>query len=199
VAAVIGISAALAGGYWIGQRDGAGGPVAEAPAASTPLPVALATPAAPQPAVAPTHTAASAASVAAPTRRIASKPVRKKSVQRRAKIHSAGVETAAIDKVKEQQGEPVAPRVWPKLPSPGPAGQVIQLGAYSHPDVAYAAYRRRIARYPGLGRMPRVIVPVVRPGGDFLYVLRLGAGSRSQARVVCRNLKRSGDPCVVIG
>lgn len=199
VAAVIGISAALAGGYWIGQRnDGGSEPVAVAPVATAPAQVALAEPVAPQPVVSEAEKAASA-EAAAPTRRVAAKTARKKKGQRRAKIHSAGVETAAIDKVREQQGEPPPPRVWPRQPSPGPAGQVVQLGAYSHPDVAYAAYRRRLARYPGLARMPRVIVPVVRPGGDFLYVLRLGTGSRSKARTVCRNLRRSGDPCVVIG
>jgi len=92
------------------------------------------------------------------------------------------------------------PRAWPKMPSPGPAGQVIQLGAFRNPSGANRAYRTRLARYPVLGSMPRVVVPVVtKPSGQVLYVLRLGTSSRQQSRIVCRNLKVSGDHCLVIG
>ena len=86
------------------------------------------------------------------------------------------------------------------MPSPGPAGQVIQLGAFSTPTRASNAYSTRIARYPLLARMPRVIVPVVtKPDGRVLYVLRLGTTSRQQSKTVCRNLRASGDHCLVIG
>jgi hypothetical protein len=93
-----------------------------------------------------------------------------------------------------------AARDWPKRPSPGPPGQVIQLGAFSTEARAEAAYDQRSARYPLLATMPRVVVPVVtRPRGDVLYVLRLGTASREQSEIVCRNLKASGDHCLVIG
>jgi hypothetical protein len=86
------------------------------------------------------------------------------------------------------------------MPSPGPAGQVIQLGAFTTPARASNAYQQRVARYPALGRMPRVVVPVItKPGGRILYVLRLGTTSRQQSKTVCRNLQRSGDHCLVIG
>jgi hypothetical protein len=86
------------------------------------------------------------------------------------------------------------------MPSPGPAGQVIQLGALTTPTRAHAAYRQRLARYPLLGRMPLVVVPVItRPRGKILYVLRLGTTSRQQSATVCRNLRASGDHCLVIG
>ena len=91
-------------------------------------------------------------------------------------------------------------RPWPKMPSPGPAGQVIQLGAFTTPTRASNAYYARIARYKALGSMPRVIVPVAtKPDGRVLYVLRLGTTSREQSKMVCRNLRRSGDHCLVIG
>jgi hypothetical protein len=51
-----------------------------------------------------------------------------------------------------------------------------------------------------LGTMPRVVVPVItRPTGQILYVLRLGTTSRQQSGIVCRNLRASGDHCLVIG
>ena len=86
------------------------------------------------------------------------------------------------------------------MPSPGPAGQVIQLGAFTTPTKAQRAYARRTQRYPLLAGMPKVIVPVAtKPRGQVLYVLRLGTQTPEQATIVCRNLKNSGDHCLVIG
>src|SRR5438876_290480 len=80
------------------------------------------------------------------------------------------------------------PRPWPKMPSPGPAGQVIQLGAFTTAARANYAYSSRAARYPVLARMPKVVVPVItKPDGRILYVLRLGTGSRQQSKMICRN------------
>ena len=94
----------------------------------------------------------------------------------------------------------VAARSWPKMPSPGPAGQVIQLGAFTNPARANEMLRLRLSRYPLLGQMPRVVVPVItQPRGEILYVLRLGTASRQQSAIVCKNLRASGDHCLVIG
>lgn len=94
----------------------------------------------------------------------------------------------------------VAARAWPKMPSPGPAGQVIQLGAFTNPARANETLRLRLSRYPLLGQMPNVVVPVItQPRGEILYVLRLGTASRQQSAIVCKNLRASGDHCLVIG
>lgn len=203
-------------GYWLGQREPAE-PVVEARAVQSsqtavvplPEPTAVATPARPaeaEPNIAPPIARAQAEAeakgeVAEPSKA----PVRSGRPAR--KIGSAGVETGRRDAVRSRQPQPAAavrqanpPRVWPRMPSPGPAGQVVQLGAFSHPDRAYNAYRQRLARDPSLAALPRVIVPiVVRPSGRMLYVLRLGTGSRQQSKTLCRNLRRSGDHCIVIG
>ena len=204
LAGVVGLSAALAGGYWLGQRD-------VAPASDTtkvaqsdgPDVVTFPVASAPSTTGAPEQVAdanGSAGTVAAAPQQARRPAGAKRKVARRPKIHSAGVETANIEKVREDQGDPTPKPVWPKLPSPGPAGQVVQLGAFSNPDRAYVTYRMRIARYPALGRMPRVIVPVATgSNGRLLYVLRLGTTSRMQSQQVCRNLRRSGDHCLVIG
>ena len=205
VGGVAALAAALTAGYYIGQRDpGPEAPVAEialaptAPVVPPPAPVV-----APPIVEAPPPVKAEAAPVAKKV--AASKP--KKSSRRAArqrKIRSAGIESARIKAVRAAQERPaprpVAYRPWPKMPSPGPAGQVIQLGAFKNPARANAAYRTRLARYPMLGRMPRVVVPVAtKPRGRILYVLRLGTTSRQQSGIVCRNLRASGDHCLVIG
>ena len=204
VGGVAALAAALTAGYYIGQRD----PRPASPAAE----VALA-PAKPAP-VAPTNIPAAPVEappkVEAPTpEKIVTASVHKKAWRaakvRQRKIRSAGIESARLKAVRAAQERrasprPTAARVWPRMPSPGPAGQVIQLGAFKNPARANAAYRLRLARYPMLGSMPRVVVPVVtKPRGQILYVLRLGTTSRQQSGIVCRNLRASGDHCLVIG
>ena len=199
-----------AGGYWLGQR----GEEPRAPRSSETI--ALPAPK-PQPqsqpvqvAEAPPAEAAPVLQDAAPAPAKVTKPARKKSAVRRKprpkKIRTAGVEAEKINAIRTAQEVQPPPRpappaqAWPRMPSPGPAGQVIQLGAFTTPTRANNAYHERIARYKSLARMPRVIVPVVtKPSGRVLYVLRLGTTSRQQSKTICRNLRRSGDHCLVIG
>lgn len=206
----VGLVAALligvgAGGFWLGQRSES--PVAPRSSETIALPaprpepvqVAQAPPAEPEPAV----------QEPVPTPAKVTKPARKKAVARKRprpkKIRTAGVESDRLNAVRASQESPAPPRpapapVWPKMPSPGPAGQVIQLGAFTTPSRASNAYYARIHRYKALIGMPKVIVPVItKPDGRVLYVLRLGTTSRQQSNTVCRNLRRSGDHCLVIG
>ena len=136
--------------------------VAEAPPARPePVQVAEVPPAPPEPAV-----AEAAPAPAKVTKPVAKKKVAKRRKIQRRKIHSAGVEKARLDAVRAEQERKAAQaprpvsRPWPRMPSPGPAGQVIQLGAFTTPARANAAYYQRIARYKSLARMPRVVVPV---------------------------------------
>ena len=205
VGGIAALAAALTAGYYVGQREQAPPSVVVAQAPVTTAPVSPTPPAAPTPIV--TSPVPSTADPVPPKPRVAAtsikKPVRR--AVRERKIRTAGIESARLREIRAAQERapaprPVATRPWPRMPSPGPAGQVIQLGAFKNPARANRAYRARLARYPLLGSMPRVVVPVVtRPRGQVLYVLRLGTGSRQQSGIVCRNLRASGDHCIVIG
>ncbi len=84
--------------------------------------------------------------------------------------------------------------------STGPPGQVVQLGAFRKASTADRAYRAYVARYPLLRKMPRAVIPVTNDARTrTLYVLRLGTASRQQSGIVCRNLRASGDQCLVVG
>lgn len=202
---------AAAGGYWLGQREAPPQPRTSAivplpPAVERPAPVEQAPrvePAAPLP-TEKIEPAPPPKADKAPDKPAAAAPAKIATAKRNARrtIRSPGVEDSRLSAVRKAQ-EPVpapARRAWPKMPSPGPAGQVIQLGAFSTPARAYAAYGSRVARYPVLQTMPRVVVPIVTGRRQkLLYVLRLGTASRQQSQVVCRNLRASGDHCIVIG
>ena len=210
-AAALAVLFAAGSGYWLGQRDPAPvapvtevalAPVSQAPVAQpapvVPPPIAEAT----SPVEAETAPVVKKAAVSKPK-----KPIRRAVRQR--KIRNANIQSARQKQVRAAQIRTAqrraraarqVPRAWPKMPSPGPAGQVIQLGAFRNPAGANRAYRTRLARYPMLGSMPRVVVPVItKPRGQVLYVLRLGTSSRQQSKVVCRNLRASGNHCLVIG
>lgn len=190
-----------AGGYWLGQRNDA--PVQPRPSATITLPPAK--PAPVQVAEAPPAPEPTVAEPAppAPAKVERPKPAKKASSRRaspRKKIRSAGIQKSRYNAVRAAQERRTASRPWPKMPSPGPAGQVIQLGAFTTAARANNAYSLRVARYPALARMPKVVVPVItKPDRRVLYVLRLGTTSRQHSKTVCRNLRASGDHCLVIG
>ena len=209
--ALVVLSAVGLGGYWLGQLADSRGErtttknleVAEAPTNVVP-PVATRQPEpesephvlapAAEPEVAP---ATPSAETERPVVK-AKQPVRKAKRPVAKKVRHASAKRTQYERVIAKQRE--AAKTWPKMPSPGPGGQVIQLGAFSTRTRAQNAYRERLARYPVLSGMPQVIVPVItQPRGEILYVLRLGTQSREQSDVVCRNLRTSGDHCLVIG
>ncbi|HVL29762.1 MAG TPA: hypothetical protein VM326_03485 [Sphingomicrobium sp.] len=205
VGAAIGLLLAVGGtGYWLGQRGDQApirppsATVAMPPARPAPAPVEVAT-APPQPAEPEAEEVAPAPSTQADKPKPA-KPVAKRKPPPRKTIRSASAQRSKLNTVRARQERQAASRPWPKMPSPGPAGQVIQLGAFSTAARANNAYSARVARYPILATMPRVVVPIItKPDGRVLYALRLGTTSRQQSRIVCRNLRASGDHCLVIG
>ncbi len=200
--------AAAAGGYWLGQ-GGAPEPVASdtvviPPARPEPVPIAEAPKpeaAEPKPVEVETPAASTKSERRSAQRGSGARPSApsKRWLAEKRRIR-AQVEWSRLRAVRAAQERRAAARAWPKMPSPGPAGQVIQLGAFTTAARARAAYARRTARYPLLSRMPVVVVPVIsKPSRRVLYVLRLGTSSRQQSKTVCRNLVASGDHCLVIG
>lgn len=216
IAALLLLPVAVVAGFYLGQR--AAEPVQPPPSTIVPLPKprpapvlpseppvveALVTPpeAVPQPPPprSVVEPAPPARTPAVKRAKPARKAVKRRSVPR-ATTASAGSQRSSHNAVRARQEQVARARPWPKMPSPGPAGQVVQLGAFSTSSRAYSAYSARIDRYPMLARMPRVIMPVIsKPDGRVLYVLRLGTTSRQQSKSVCRRLKRSGNHCLVIG
>ena len=219
VAGALAVLAAAGGGYWLGQRDptpAARPPVSDVALAPVrPAPSVPVTPVVPQPAAEMTPPAVAAAppaeaearpvveNVAAPApRKVVRRAERPRKIRNAATQSTRQAQVRAAQRRSAQKRAAVRsrPRAWPRMPSPGPAGQVIQLGAFRNPSGANRAYRTRVARYPALRSMPRVVVPVItKPQGQVLYVLRLGTSSRQQSRIVCRNLRASGNHCLVIG
>jgi hypothetical protein len=74
----------------------------------------------------------------------------------------------------------------------GPAGSVVQLGAFANQAQAERAWTALSARFPSVAALNKMIVPF--PGG---IRLRAGAASPAEARQVCQALKAAGENCFV--
>ena len=103
-----------------------------------------------------------------------------------------------FDLTRRPPPPPAAPiRALPQ-PAPTPRGRVIQVGAYSTPRKADAAWRSLVFRYPYLGKKPKVIAPTPPVGGWRYYRLRLGTETHAQSLVICQHLQSRGQSCIVI-
>lgn len=94
---------------------------------------------------------------------------------------------------------PTVPMIYRTDPD---RGRLVQLGAFPTRDEADDAWRRLTRRYPYLRTKPRMVSPVeVRGLGNRparLYRLQLGTASQAQSLVICQQLERAGQSCVVV-
>lgn len=112
-------------------------------------------------------------------------------------------ETPVAKAPKEQpQAAPKAPstaetkavpeKATPEPKASGPAGSVIQLGAFANQAQAERAWTALSARFPGVAALNKMVVPFT--GG---IRLRAGAASPAEAKQVCQTLKAAGENCFV--
>ncbi|MEO7364783.1 MAG: SPOR domain-containing protein [Sphingomicrobium sp.] len=85
------------------------------------------------------------------------------------------------------------PAAEPVTPAPsGPAGSVIQLGAYKNAAQAERAWTALSTRFPSVKAMTKLVVPF--SGG---FRLRASAASTADAKQACQALRVAGENCFV--
>lgn len=213
------LTAAVAGGaWWLGTRQREAPPPqlpveepvalpitriepAPAPAAETPG-VAAEPPATPVPAGETTREQIRRTATAG-ERPPESRPRETPSAARREPVRTSGRTVFPAD-------EPIA--VPPPVTGPRPVvvhhpqpnrGRVVQLGAFPTRAQADEAWRRISRRYPYLATKPKMVntVAVRGVGGGRatrMYRLQLGTSSQAQSAVICQQLERAGQSCVVV-
>jgi len=107
---------------------------------------------------------------------------------------------AAVAKPPKAQPQP-APATEAKAPPAreapepkpaGPAGSVVQLGAFANQAQAERAWTALSARFPSVAALSKMVVPF--SGG---IRLRAGAASSGDAKQVCQTLRAAGENCFV--
>ena len=105
-----------------------------------------------------------------------------------------------------------SPAAPPPLTGPRPVvvyhpqpnrGRVVQLGAYATRVQAEEIWRKVTRRYPYLASKPKMVnsVDVRALGGGRrtrMYRLQLGTSSQAQSAVICQQLEKAGQSCVVV-
>jgi cell division protein FtsN len=111
----------------------------------------------------------------------------------------AGGPAAATVKVAQGGKMPAPapkPTAKPQPAAAGPAGSVVQLGAYGSEAIANQQWGAMSKRFAFLASLDKVIVPV-NIGGNTLYRLRVNAGSVAAASSLCGKLKVAGENCLI--
>lgn len=209
------IAAVGVGAWWLGTRQREAAPP-ELPAES-PLAIPVA-PAQRQPAPEPALPEATneiappeqfAAAPARPARRTPQPSVQADPPQALEEESAAQADQAIGRSVFPADDTVIAP---PPVTGPAPVavyrplsnrGRVVQLGAFPTRSQAEEVWRRVTRRYPYLASKPKMIntVDVRALGGGRrarMYRLQLGTSSQAQSVVICQQLERAGQSCVVV-
>jgi hypothetical protein len=123
--------------------------------------------------------------------------------------------TAAIQ--RPRQARPVRPEPNPDAPSettadetlPAPVivqpvvrGRIIQLGAYPTRGQAELAWQQLVKKWPYLATKPKLVSPIeVRSTdgkGTRMHRLQLATSSQAQSAVICQQLAKTRQSCVVV-
>ena len=201
---VLGAGALAVGGYWVGRSDSLPGssvtaplPPASQPASSSPAsplaypPVdALADPPPPPP-----------VSQLAPARAASPPVVKRRAAASHRTAHRPRAVARHHHQAKAKPKPPPRPRFVLRMSPPpiaGKPGQVIELGRFVTARAADAKWTNAVWRYPYLGRLSKTVVPTSFGTHRRVYALRLGAQSRRNAKILCRNLISIGYPCAVV-
>jgi hypothetical protein len=128
------------------------------------------------------------------------------------------VVTEQIDRVSEEQGapakaapapaaKPVAPAVrntqnvklWPAYYSAGATGRVVQIGAFGTRPQAKLGWRHMARAYPGVRRLPAVVVETRNSRGRPFYRFQIGTTSQAHSEVLCQRMQKIRFSCAVVG
>lgn len=214
------VAAVAAGAWWLGTRQ------REAPPPQLPVEEPLAVPVAPldgsanavtaepvpEPLARVQQQAPSVPAPAVPARGTTAEP--EGQVEPEAETTTEPTAESAQGAVRGRSVFPAEETVMTAPPITGPApvvvtpsrnyrGRVVQLGAFPTRAQAEATWQRVTRRYPYLASKPKMVntVEVRALGGGRgtrMYRLQLGTSSQAQSAVICQQLERARQSCVVV-
>ena len=221
--AVAAILLVAGGSYWLGTRnatDSPGNPPQVQPSTTLTLPDAQRV----EPEVVAPVTSPDIPRVAEPDiRRVAERPGKPtwkplprtvpKDVAERVERTMA---TDEMDRIAGSQGalapnaqppKPIVPpvantqnvKLWPARYSAGATGRVVQIGAFGTRLQAKIGWKHMARAYPGVRRLPAVVVEARNSRGRPFYRFQLGTTSQAHSEVLCQRMERIRFSCAVVG
>jgi hypothetical protein len=219
---VAGVLLVAAGSYWLGTRN-AGGDQATQPQARPGTTLTLPDPRPVQPEVVAPVTSPEVPRVAEPeVRRVversgkpAWKPLPRTVPSEVAERVERTMATEEMDKVAGAQGvtakaqppKPLLPpvantqnvKLWPARESAGATGRVVQIGAFGTRLQAKLGWKHMARAYPGVRRLPAVVVETRNSRGRRFYRFQIGTTSQAHSEVLCQRMERIRFSCAVVG
>ena len=119
--------------------------------------------------------------------------------------------TEEIDRVAQTQAQAAKPasppavpntqnvKLWPAYRSAGAAGRVVQIGAFGSRLQAKRGWARMARAYPGVRRLPAVVVEARNSRGRPFYRFQIGTTSQAHSEVLCQRMQRIRFSCAVVG
>jgi len=119
--------------------------------------------------------------------------------------------TDEIDRVAQAQDsaavKPLTPpvpntqkiRLWPARYSAGASGRVVQIGAFGTRLQAKLGWKYMARAYPGVRRLPAVVVETRNSRGRPFYRFQIGTTSQAHSEVLCQRMQRIRFSCAVVG
>ena len=90
-------------------------------------------------------------------------------------------------------------RLWPSRVSQGASGRLVQIGAFGTRQQAKLGWRYMVRAYPGVIRLPAVVVSARNSRRRYFYRFQIGTTSQAHSEVLCQRMERIRFSCAVVG
>ena len=90
-------------------------------------------------------------------------------------------------------------RLWPSRVTSGAYGRVVQIGAFGSRTQAKLGWRHMARAYPGVKRLPAVVVETRNSRGRKFYRFQIGTTSQAHSEVLCQRMEKIRFSCAVVG
>lgn len=112
---------------------------------------------------------------------------------------TAPPKAAPAPAVRRAPARPQPLRLWPSRESRGAYGRVVQIGAFGSRHQAKLGWRYMSRAYPGVRRLPAVVVEARNSRGRRFYRFQIGTTSQAHSEVLCQRMQRIRFSCAVVG
>jgi hypothetical protein len=89
--------------------------------------------------------------------------------------------------------------LWPARVSSGAYGRLVQIGAFGSRVQAKRGWTAMVRAYPGVSRLPAVVVEARNSRGRPFYRFQIGTTSQAHSEVLCQRMEKIRFSCAVVG
>jgi hypothetical protein len=122
-------------------------------------------------------------------------------VDAESKVQSS--ETSAAQSTEALSSPPLASaqslKYWPSRLTNGASGRVVQIGAFGSSYQAKRGWWHMARAYPGVKRLPAVVVEARNSRGRPFYRFQIGTTSQAHSEVLCQRMQKIQFSCAVVG